>query len=53
VAAQFMGAAGGWLPPIAVEELLRVTADHPNGNRKRDPFFGYGRVDATIVDPKK
>ena len=52
VAAQFMGAAGGWLPPFAVEDLLRVTADHPNGNRRRDPFFGYGRVDATILDVK-
>jgi subtilisin family serine protease len=52
VAAQFMGAAGGWLPPIAVEELLRATADHPNGNKKRDPFFGYGRVDATVKDVK-
>jgi subtilisin family serine protease len=52
VAAQYMGAVGGWLPPVAVEELLRATADHPNGNKKRDPFFGYGRVDATVQDVK-
>jgi subtilisin family serine protease len=47
VAAQYIGAAGGSLPPVAVEALLRAFADHPNGNRRGDPFYGYGRVDAT------
>jgi len=50
VAAQYMSAAGGWLPPLAVEELMKAFADHPNGNKKRDPFFGYGEVDATVLD---
>jgi subtilisin family serine protease len=53
IAAQYMGVAGGWLPPFAVEDLLRALADHPNGNRKRDPFYGYGRVDATPLDSRK
>ena len=48
VAAQYIGAAGGSLPPIAVEALLRALADHPNGNRRHDAFYGYGRVDATV-----
>ena len=52
VAAQYIGAAGGSLPPIAVEVLLRAFADHPNGNRRRDPFYGYGRVDATVPDQR-
>jgi len=50
IAAQYIGAAGGSLPPIVVEGLLRAFADHPNGNRRQDAFFGYGRVDATAVD---
>jgi lantibiotic leader peptide-processing serine protease len=53
VAAQIIGASGGRLPPAEVEKLLRATADHPNGNHKLDPFFGYGRVDTTPVDLKK
>jgi subtilisin family serine protease len=52
VAAQYIGAAGGSLPPFVVETLLKVVADHPNGNRFRDPFFGYGRVDATVLDAR-
>lgn len=51
VAAQLIGAAGGKLSPHVVGELLREWADHPNGNRRRDPFYGYGRVDATRFDP--
>lgn len=35
---------------IAVFEILKATVDHPNGNKKQDPFFGFGRVDATPVD---
>ena len=50
IAAQHIGAAGGSLSPIAVEALLRALADHPNGNRGRDDFYGYGRVDATAPD---
>jgi lantibiotic leader peptide-processing serine protease len=52
IAAQYIGAAGGHLPPKAVEELLRAWADHPNGNRRPDPFYGYGRVDATPFDQR-
>ncbi len=52
VAAQLIGAAGGRLHPLAVATLLRAWADHPNGNRHRDPFYGYGRVDATAFDPR-
>lgn len=52
VAAQYIGAAGGRLPPVAVEALLRAWADHPNGNRRQDAFYGYGRVDSTAVDPR-
>ena len=52
VAAQYIGLAGGSLPPMVVEGLLRNFADHPNGNRRRDAFYGYGRVDATVPDPR-
>jgi subtilisin family serine protease len=52
VAAQYIGAAGGRLSPVAVEALLRALADHPNGNRSRDAFYGYGRVDSTVFDPR-
>lgn len=52
VAAQYIGAAGGHLSPIAVEALLRSLADHPNGNRGRDAFYGYGRVDSTVYDQR-
>jgi subtilisin family serine protease len=51
VAAQLIGAAHGHLSPLAVQAFLRAWADHPNGNRHRDPFYGYGRVDATLLDP--
>ncbi|MBI1277290.1 MAG: S8 family serine peptidase [Anaerolineaceae bacterium] len=53
VAAQYIGAAGGRMSPILVEAALRALADHPNGNRGRDPFYGYGRVDATVIDPRR
>jgi lantibiotic leader peptide-processing serine protease len=52
VAAQYIGASGGKQSPLVVEGLLRLLADHPNGNRRRDPFYGYGRVDTTILDPR-
>jgi subtilisin family serine protease len=52
IAAQYIGAVGGKLPPAAVEALLRAFADHPNGNRRQDEFYGYGRVDATPVDKR-
>jgi len=50
VAAQYIGAAGGRLSPVAVQALLAAWADHPNGNRGRDAFYGYGRVDTTVLD---
>lgn len=52
IAAQYIGAAGGRMSPLLVEATLRSLADHPNGNRSRDSFYGYGRVDATLVDPR-
>ena len=52
VAAQYIGAAGGRMSPLLVESTLRALADHPNGNRGRDAFYGYGRVDATLADPR-
>ena len=52
VAAQLIGAAGGKLNPLAVKALLIAWADHPNGNHRRDPFYGYGRVDATAFDAR-
>jgi subtilisin family serine protease len=48
VAAQLIGAAGGHLNPLVVHALLLAWADHPNGNRRRDPFYGYGRVDSRL-----
>jgi len=53
VAAQYIGAAGGRLSPLLVEAALRSLADHPNGNRGRDAFYGYGRVDTTVIDAKR
>ncbi len=50
VAAQYIGAAGGRMSPLLVEAALRALADHPNGKRGRDPFYGYGRVDSTVID---
>jgi hypothetical protein len=50
IAAQYIGAAGGSLPPVTVEALLRAFANHPNGNKKQDAFYGYGVVDATPSD---
>jgi subtilisin family serine protease len=53
VAAQYIGAAGGRLSPVLVEAALRSLADHPNGNRGRDAFYGYGRVDTTVIDTRR
>lgn len=45
VAALIIGAAGGSLPPNAVLQTLRRTADDI-GPMFRDEYFGYGRVNA-------
>ena len=52
IAAQYIGAAHHHHKPSPseLEEKLRERADHPNGNWRRDPFYGYGRVDATERD---
>lgn len=49
VAAQYIGAAGGSLSPVAVELLLRTLANRPTG-KLIDPFYGSGVVDTTLVD---
>jgi subtilisin family serine protease len=49
VAAQYIGAAGGHLPPVAVETLLEAFADRQT-RRRVDPFYGRGVVDATVLD---
>jgi hypothetical protein len=49
VAAQYIGAAGGSLPPAAVELLLRTLANRPTG-KLIDPFYGSGVVDTTLID---
>jgi subtilisin family serine protease len=52
IAAQYIGAAGGSLPPVAVEALLRAFANRPKGIKKQDAFYGCGVVDATPSDKK-
>ncbi len=49
VAAQYIGAAGGSLSPVAVELLLRTLANRPTG-KLLDPFYGSGVVDTTLID---
>jgi subtilisin family serine protease len=45
VAALIIGAAGGDLNPGLVKEALRYSADDL-GDRGKDPYFGWGRVNA-------
>ena len=45
VAALIIGQNGGKMDPVRVKEVLRASADDL-GKPGRDPFYGYGRVNA-------
>lgn len=49
IAAIYISAYGGSMPPALVEQALRYLADD-RGPSGRDDVFGWGRVDATIED---
>jgi subtilisin family serine protease len=50
VAALYVTDVGGSLPPAIVYRALQVLSDRVPGGIGRDPYLGWGRVDATQPD---